>query len=170
MREYRATLGKTTRAITVAILFMLGYILMRLLTSIEQIEGRDIPLLAWALVIIVLTPVLAWLFSPKNYVLTDTELVINRRIRPRVMPYYKIADVQRLEQKMLLGNSFGIGGLFGYFGQFYMHGIGRVSYFATSRRNPILITTHSGKKYLITPDDPTMLDALQQAVAKVAVN
>lgn len=50
--------------------------------------------------------------------------------------------------------TFGVGGLFGYWGMFSNSRIGRFRMFATRRDRTVLIETTEGKKIVITPDEP----------------
>ena len=49
--------------------------------------------------------------------------------------------------------TFGVGGLFGYFGKFFNSKIGRLTMYGTRRNNTVLIETDN-KKIILTPDDP----------------
>jgi hypothetical protein len=49
--------------------------------------------------------------------------------------------------------TFGVGGLFGYFGKFHTPNIGHITFYATQRVNKVLIVTKQGKKIILTPDD-----------------
>jgi hypothetical protein len=57
--------------------------------------------------------------------------------------------------------TFGVGGLFGYFGKFHTPGIGHSTFYATQRKNKILIVTSNDKKIVITPDDNSLAEKLK---------
>ncbi len=49
---------------------------------------------------------------------------------------------------------FGVGGLFGYYGKYANHVLGRTTWYATRRDTPVLLETMDDKKYILTPNDP----------------
>ncbi|MBS4044542.1 MAG: hypothetical protein KGZ59_12085 [Chitinophagaceae bacterium] len=68
----------------------------------------------------------------------------------------EIISVGQLEKEKLKGTirTFGVGGLFGYFGKFYNNKIGVMTLYATRRSNYVLIKTSANKKIILTPDNP----------------
>ena len=50
--------------------------------------------------------------------------------------------------------TFGVGGLFGYFGKFANRALGSMTLYATRRNNYVLIITTDERKIIITPDEP----------------
>lgn len=77
-----------------------------------------------------------------------------------------IEQVRAVEEGEMNGliRTFGVGGLFGYFGKYYANRIGNMTLYATQRKNRILIITKQHKKIVITPDDLSMLEKLEQGV------
>ena len=53
--------------------------------------------------------------------------------------------------------TFGVGGLFGYFGKFRNSKIGTMTWYATMRNQAILINLKDGQRIVITPDNPESL-------------
>ena len=49
---------------------------------------------------------------------------------------------------------FGVGGLFGYYGNFVNSTLGSMTWYATRRDKAVLITTLENKKIIVTPDSP----------------
>lgn len=70
-----------------------------------------------------------------------------------------IADIRQLAPEQLSGSirTFGVGGLFGYFGKFSNPKLGSMTWYATRRDKAILIITNDNKRLLLTPDEPTVL-------------
>jgi hypothetical protein len=69
-----------------------------------------------------------------------------------------IKSIELLDKESLKGTirTFGVGGLFGYWGKFSNNKIGVMTWYATKRENAVLITTFSNKKVLLTPDNPEL--------------
>lgn len=63
--------------------------------------------------------------------------------------------------KMITIRTFGVGGLLGYFGKFYTPQIGHMTFYATQRTNRILIVDKQGKKFLLTPDDISLIEKIK---------
>lgn len=95
-------------------------------------------------------------FRPINYDVTNDQLVIHRTIKDVII---KRRDIRRVapinkDQMKWTVRTFGIGGLFGYYGQFVNSKLGDMTWYATRRNNTILIETFDDKKLIVTPDEP----------------
>lgn len=60
--------------------------------------------------------------------------------------------------------TFGNGGLFGYYGKFHSSKLGSMTLYATQSKNRILIKTIHGSQIMITPDDLSLVEALQEKI------
>ena len=98
---------------------------------------------------------ITYLFRPLSYELNTTHLIIKRPIGNVSFQKENIVSVVKVEKEMLRGviRTFGVGGLFGYYGYYYNRTIGKMSWYATRRDRAVLITTHNNQKILVTPDD-----------------
>jgi hypothetical protein len=96
-----------------------------------------------------------FLLRPVYYTLDSRQLVIHRVLNNVVIERSRISTVSLLQEKQVRGSirTFGVGGLFGYFGRFYHYGIGGMIWYATRRNRLVLIVTHDGQKIIVTPDD-----------------
>ncbi|MCE7070656.1 MULTISPECIES: PH domain-containing protein [Dyadobacter] len=105
-------------------------------------------------VILILSYGLAFAFRPVDYRVTPNELIIRRSFDKVVIERSNIAKVEALDSDRLRWSlrTFGVGGLFGYFGKYYHHKIGNMTWYATRRNNAVLIKTVKGKNIIITPD------------------
>lgn len=72
-----------------------------------------------------------------------------------------IKSLQLLDKKKLKGaiRTFGVGGLFGYYGKFANSTLGSMTWYATRMDKAILIETIANKKIIVTPDEPEKLVA-----------
>ena len=93
-----------------------------------------------------------------NYVLTNDNLVIHRLFNDIIIKRKDILTVREVS-KIDMGltiRTFGVSGLFGYFGKFSNSKIGKLTMYATRRNNSVLIETGT-KKIILTPDNPLEL-------------
>lgn len=101
------------------------------------------------------TCLFCFLFRPLNYVLTNDNLVIHRLFNDVTIKRQNIIMAREVNEKDmgLTIRTFGVGGLFGYFGKFSNSKIGRLTMYGTRRNNTVLIET-ANKKFILTPDEP----------------
>jgi hypothetical protein len=64
-----------------------------------------------------------------------------------------VREVARDDMHLTI-RTFGVGGLFGYFGNFRNSVIGKIAMYATRRDKTILVETLD-KRLILTPDEPT---------------
>ena len=107
---------------------------------------------------------IAYGFSPGNYLVSKNEIIINRLFFKVHIPLKSIMHAEILDKKKIAWSlrTFGVGGLFGYFGKFLNYSQGSMTWYATRRDKVVLIQTVQNKKIILTPDDPELfLDALK---------
>ncbi len=131
--------------------------------------GGDLP--AWPVLLFTLLfvslIVVTWLLHIKGYTLKENSLVIHRPIGDVIIGYKDIENVQHVEEKDMRWTvrTFGNGGLFGFYGKFWNNKFGHMSWYATQRKNFILIKKRDNKKVVITPDDIALFDELNTRLA-----
>jgi len=98
---------------------------------------------------------LVWLYHPTGYDLTPDEIILLRATGNVHLLRSEITELRRVEKDELRGTirTFGVGGLFGYYGRFYNSKLGKMTWFMTNTNNAVLIRMKSGKVYLLSPDD-----------------
>ncbi|WP_410219634.1 PH domain-containing protein [Pedobacter sp.] len=118
------------------------------------------------LLFLIATLLFCYLYAPQSYGIDETGFSVNRIIGKVSLKFDDIDQVRAVEEGEMNGliRTFGVGGLFGYFGKFYANKIGSITLYATQRKNRILIITKQHKKIVITPDDYSMLEKLEQGV------
>jgi hypothetical protein len=105
----------------------------------------------------------AWLYSTQGYSVRDGELVIHRPWKPVTIPLSEIRSVQLVSPQDTFSGLrvFGVGGLFGYYGTFFMPRLGgSVRFYLRNRENPILIET-AGGRLLVSPDSSGLVWEIQ---------
>jgi hypothetical protein len=162
---YKATLDNLAKIVTIICTILFSIIIA---SMIWQSKG-DLDLTYIAIITLILfTYILSYSFSPKNYSITDENLIINRLFSNKEIKLSSIQKVQELNNDELKWSlrTFGVGGLFGYFGKFWVGKLGSMIWYATKRNNAVLIESGS-KKIIVTPDDQEkFVNELKSKIAK----
>ena len=120
---------------------------------ILQTGNSIIPILVTAVVIA--TFIFSYAFHPSAYSLSSTELTILRPAKNAVYPFNDLASAVLVDTKDMRYTlrTFGVGGLFGYYGKFTNSKYGNMTWYASRRTGMILISTKDDKKIVVTPND-----------------
>lgn len=156
---YKASLDKIAKGVTIGVtLFFVIPITLSLITIVSDQE-RLVPILI--IIGLLLIYFGAFVFRPVNYQLTDGQLIIHRMSGDVKIERSQIKSLQLLDKEKLKGTirTFGVGGLFGYYGKFVNSTLGSMTWFATRMDKTILIVTNTNKKIIITPDEREKLIA-----------
>lgn len=105
----------------------------------------------------------------KNYEVTESGIVIHRPIGSKLIGFSNIKHVDNVKNDDLgfLLRLFGNGGLFGFTGLFKSRFYGDLTFYATQKRNYIIVETNL-KKYVLTPDEPLeFVKSLEQRVGTI---
>jgi hypothetical protein len=150
--EYKASLDKTAILITIAVTLLFAVIITGQYSFIRD-EGRESAIFTTAACLLVYG--ISYLFRPTGYTITSGELVIHRPIGKVRLKREEIKRVELVERNQVSGSirTFGVGGLFGYYGHFANFNLGRMTWYATRRDHPVLVRTVLGKKIVLTPDN-----------------
>jgi uncharacterized membrane protein len=154
MKQYSVSLDNSAKIIT-------GLIL--LLTVSMLAFGAFKPALVLVIIVII-----CYGYQPRKYVLTKTHLTILRLFGAASIETEKISSVEQASHELVKGSirAFGVGGLFGYFGEFINAKLGRMTWYATRRTNYVLIKTADHRKFVLTPDQPQQLvNELEQVLS-----
>ena len=164
--EYKASLDTFAKGLTIGVFILLIAIGQKSVRALLVAEGDTTTILIHAGTLLLFVAILlgSWLYSPQSYTLDSNELIINRPIGKVKIKLGDIKQVRTLSDDETRGTirTFGVGGLFGYFGKFHTPGIGHSTFYTTQRKNKILIITNSDKKIIITPDDTNLVEKLKQ--------
>jgi hypothetical protein len=139
---YKATLDKTAIIITILVTLLFGTLI---------VFNFILPL-AILLMIIYL---ICLLLKPLNYEITGNELIIRRLIKSVHIDRSDIESLELIDKAALSGTirTFGVGGLFGWYGKFANSQLGDMTWYVTRRDKIVLINTKDSKKILISPDE-----------------
>jgi hypothetical protein len=134
-------------------------ILVLVLIPLNSKNENDIIESIIPLTIVFLVYLFCFLYRPIDYRTTDNKLIINRLIKKVILDKSEVLNVVLLTNEDLKWTirTFGVGGLFGYFGKFRNSKIGTMTWYATRRNQAILINLKDGQRIVITPDNPESL-------------
>ena len=158
---FKASFDTTSVIITIAVFILFSFLGYNNVKSILNSKSGMFPWYNLGMLAFIIVFFLAmYLFSIKNYEITEDKFLINRpigkiSINLADIKAYKIYDPSIAVESM---RSFGNGGIFGYYGKFYNPNIGSMTYYTTQKKNRILIMTFQGDKIVISPDDSTIVD------------
>ena len=138
---YKASLDKTALLITSLVTLMFGALI---------VFNFILPLAIFLIIIYLICMAL----KPLSYEITKDELIIRRLIKSVRMNRADIKSVELIEKATLSGTirTFGVGGLFGWYGKFANSQLGAMNWYVTRRDKPVLIIKKDSKKILISPD------------------
>ena len=150
---YKTSLDSWAKGITIVGTFLFLSIIFGQFAIIEKSE-KGIP------IIIILTLIAIYFITfalrPINYSLSADALIIHRLYKDVKIDRKTIKLVEVLEKESLSWSirTFGVGGLFGYFGKFANTKLGSMTWYATRRDRAVLVQTIDNKKIILTPDEP----------------
>lgn len=147
-------MDRSTRILTVIIcLIIMASMLSLFLTLGDSPEQRVIA--GFAAILILGSLVAAYAFHPRSYRIEGGKLIIQKGIGRKEIQLNGISAVREVNKNDLGKGvrTFGVGGLFGYFGKFYFSKVGTVTAYVTHPGKTILITTQAHQYYLISPGD-----------------
>ncbi len=148
MDEFGAPQDRFVQTVTV-LTFLLVAILLLIFASADNMAG-----LATTAAIGLPMFILGYLFVPRGYAVSDSEVIIRRRIGAVRIPLSLLRAIRRESSTCSFRSvgTFGIGGIYGYFGRFYSNELGHHLVYATDSQKAVVI--EADKTYVISPDDP----------------
>ena len=150
---YKTSLDNLAKGITVGVIILFASLIIGQYSIITD-AGRAVPIYTTTACLLIYF--LSFIFRPINYVVTKDELIVSR---PLLNVHIKRSDIKSVEliEKNKIRRSlrtFGVGGLFGYYGNFVNFSLGRMTWYATRRDKSVLVKTMDNKKLIFTPNDP----------------
>ncbi len=149
----------------VVILFVaIGQNSVRTLLKFENIDFTTILIHSGILLLLVAILLGSYLYSPQQYQIRNGQLVVKRPIGSKTMALNDITEIRKIKKGEMSGTirTFGVGGLFGYYGKFHNSTFGHMTYYVTQRKNMILLKTKAEKKIIISPDNINLADSLEK--------
>ncbi len=152
--KYKASLDSTSK--TVTLLISVLFLSILLFQSILFIQYRTWTTFAVSLLLILIYA-LTYGYHPVHYAIRNSNVIVHRYLSDVTVLRSDIKNMELVDMKQMKGTirTFGVGGVFGYFGQFLNRDIGCMTWYATRRDyKAILIELNNSKKIIITPDEP----------------
>lgn len=147
---------------TVGVTILFAVIIARQYPVIRD-EGRAAPIFTTTACLLIYG--LSYAFRPTGYSVTAEELVVHRPIGKVRIKRSDIQSAEAVDPAEVSGSirTFGVGGLFGYYGRFANFNLGRMTWYATRRDRTVLVRAAQGRKIVLTPDDREGLVAALRA-------
>ncbi|HMI07669.1 MAG TPA: PH domain-containing protein [Flavobacterium sp.] len=158
--EFKASYGLMTKIVTAAIALLFTGLIVFGAGSSESSRT------AYGAIFLIMVFGICLILSPRGYSVTKDELLIHRLIGNVHIKKADIKSVATLEKDDVRYaiRTFGVGGLFGYYGKFYNSRFGHMTWYMTRSDRPVLITTVKGKKIVLSPDEVGSFTAAFQPV------
>jgi hypothetical protein len=168
MRQFAMSLSGGVRWVTTLVVPLLVALPLLVWGGVPGIRfGPGGELALWGSLASPVIAVLAWAIAPKGLEIEGGELRVLRRSWPAaVFPLAGVEQVTVLPPGALrfAVRTFGVGGLFGYYGWFYRKGSFRLYATRTDRLVEVVVR---GGRIVVSPDDPArFVDALLGAAPR----
>lgn len=150
---YKTSLDNLAKSITIGVTIVFAVIIIGQYSIIKD-AGQAIPI--YTTVTLLLIYFIAFAFRPINYNLTVDQLIIHRLFADVNIDRNKIKSIELLDKEKIGSaiRTFGVGGLFGYYGKFANTKLGSMNWYATRKDRTILVRTIDNRKIILTPNDP----------------
>lgn len=150
---YKTSLDNVAKCVTVAVTILFIAIIVGQYSIISN-AGKFDPI--YTTVALLLVYFLAFAFRPINYDLTNDKIIVHRLVSDVEIDRTKIKSVELIKKEEIGASirTFGVGGLFGYFGRFVNVNLGKMTWYATRKDRAVLIRTIDNEKIILTPNEP----------------
>lgn len=149
--NFKTTPDKSVKIVTLIIGFLFLLSIVGLTGMFVAEKKIILPVVA---VIILSAFVFAYVYRPISYTVTKDHLIIKRMAGAVLIPRSAIKSVDIIHKNVVDGSlrTFGVGGLFGYYGKFSNAKLGAMTWYVRRMDHLVFINT-SGEKILVSPDD-----------------
>lgn len=159
--EFAASLDTSAKVITTSVIILFAGISVWNAMAMRKAKGDRVNMIARTgiFVILAFSLIISFIYSTKGYETRGKSLIIKNRFKEIPLVWTDIADVRMVSEEEMKGTlrTFGVGGLFGYYGHYHNSAIGDMTFYATQQKNWVLLHRVNGEAIIITPDDPYKL-------------
>jgi hypothetical protein len=159
---FKASFGNRVKVITASFFVFFAAMFASGNWPIRSETGKSAPI--YTLVIFGAIFAIGFFSIIRHYRITRNELIVQRPLFRFKLKKINIRKVEILK-KGDLGyaiRTFGIGGLFGFTGQFYNTRYGNMTWYRTRTDKIVMVTTSSNRKIVLSPDEPEAFVAALQ--------
>jgi hypothetical protein len=153
-RYFKASMDATAKVTTVLITVLFVWVATIPYTvAREAVTGQLAANLM--LLMILLIYAISYLLRIKGYLVSNEQLLILRPLGKKQISLASIRSSVVLSRRDLFWSlrTFGVGGLFGYYGKFFNRKFGAMTWYITRRDTTVLLYLDDGRKILVSPDD-----------------
>jgi hypothetical protein len=166
---YTASLDVTAQIITGVVLLVTVVSVYMGIRAMRKAKNDTLTKILYPLIILITVTVcvVSYTYSTRKYVLGNFDIAINRPAGDVVIHVPDILEIRPVKEAELTGleRIFADGGLFGYFGHYRSPDLGDMQWYATNKKNLVIIHTRKGDTFVISPDDK---DFIGRILAKKA--
>lgn len=150
---YKTSLDKVAKGITIGATIFFAIMIIAQFLFVKESDKSAPFVVSFLSLLIYFT---AFVLRPINYSFTNDSLIVHRLLKDVIINKNQIKTVEFIDKEKMKGaiRTFGVGGLFGYFGSFSKSGIGKMTWYATNLNNLVLIKTINNKNIVLTPNEP----------------
>lgn len=159
MKIFKASLDSVAWITTISVSVVFLYCLSLLIRQ-WNVSGNG----KYFVFLIPVIYLMAWALRPVNYRVTSSELIVYRVLNSVHISLNSIVSAEMIDSSRISWSvrTFGVGGLFGYYGRFRNADLGPMVWYATRRDQPVLIRTLQNQQIILTPDEPAQfLEAIR---------
>jgi hypothetical protein len=151
--NYKASFDNLTKIVTIGVTILFAVIIFVPLIFISDGSGDQNAI--YTRVALLAIYIITFGFSTKDYQLTPDEIIVRRLFGNVKIKRSEILSVEIIEKEQMgwIIRTFGVGGLFGYWGKFSSSTLGSMTWYATRKNKIILIKTIKNKRIVITPNE-----------------
>jgi len=161
---FKASLDSLAKGMSIAILILFLGIGASIVYNLDSTNPTEIPLWAALLIesIFLAIYLFCYLYAPQAYLVESDKIKIIRPIGKVDIRFNNISSIRLVDKSEIrtLIRTFGVGGLFGYYGYYYSSSLGKLILYTTQRKNLLVIEQKVGRKILLSPDDTSLVETL----------
>ncbi len=156
MKTFKASLDNIAIILTLFVAGISVSLFISIFKTGDQLSTSPFSVIVILNIFILILFISFFILRPTGYSINESVIIVNRLILPFKINRKEIANCSIVSKDEMSGTyrTFGNGGLFGYTGYFRNTKFGNMRWFATQRKNYVLIEKSNGKKIVITPDIP----------------
>jgi hypothetical protein len=156
--RFEASRDRGLKVATSFILLLVAAVIGVVLAAAQGLYGAYHNLAVVLLPVALLVPALLILFvgwrgAPRGFVIDDSSVRIERLSGSIRIPLDSVREVRELEPRVSFVRVGGVGGFFGYHGEYRSPELGPVRLYATRSRGRVLIRSDEAT-YVVTPGSP----------------